>query len=243
MRSTQLTHLAGIGEDKTNGNDFTAVNCYSSTNLVQWSFVRPLLSLASSGDLGPNRVLERPKIIYNSNSKQYVMYMHIDSATYGEAKVGLATSSSICGSAFSYKGSWLPLGYESRDMGLFKDDDGKAYLLTEDVCCPRSRETITLLTKTDTACQWPPHQCLDIGLPQRQFLNLSLPRRHRIPGRVQKKWRLLHVRLASHRLRPKRQRLLHRIFNIRSLDFFCRVRSFWNQNLLVPDDFHSPRWQ
>jgi hypothetical protein len=26
------------------------------------------------------------------------------------------------------------LGRESRDMGLFKDDDGKGYLLTEDVC-------------------------------------------------------------------------------------------------------------
>lgn len=25
------------------------------------------------------------------------------------------------------------LGRESRDMGLFKDDDGKGYLLTEDV--------------------------------------------------------------------------------------------------------------
>lgn len=28
------------------------------------------------------------------------------------------------------------LGRESRDMGLFKDDDGKGYLLTEDVCVP-----------------------------------------------------------------------------------------------------------
>ena len=28
------------------------------------------------------------------------------------------------------------LGRESRDMGLFKDDDGKGYLLTEDVCTP-----------------------------------------------------------------------------------------------------------
>jgi hypothetical protein len=34
--------------------------------------------------------------------------------------------------------SWLTgqrrLGRQSRDMGLFKDDDGKGYLLTEDVC-------------------------------------------------------------------------------------------------------------
>lgn len=31
------------------------------------------------------------------------------------------------------RGSFQPLGFQSRDMGLFKDDDGSAYLLSEDV--------------------------------------------------------------------------------------------------------------
>src|SRR5947209_8019183 len=48
-----------------------------------------------------------------------------------EAKVGVATSSSICGN-YSYRGSFRPLGNQSRDMGLFKDDNGTAYLLSED---------------------------------------------------------------------------------------------------------------
>lgn len=61
------------------------------------------------------------------------MWMHIDSSNYGEAKVGVATSSSICGS-YKYIRSFQPLGRQSRDMGLFKDDDGSGYLLTEDVC-------------------------------------------------------------------------------------------------------------
>jgi hypothetical protein len=34
-----------------------------------------------------------------------------------------------------YIGSFRPLNFQSRDMGLFKDDDGTAYLLTEDVSC------------------------------------------------------------------------------------------------------------
>jgi hypothetical protein len=59
--------------------------------------------------------------------------MHIDSSSYGDAKVGVATGSSVCGT-YSYKGSFRPLNFESRDMGLFVDDDDKAYLLTEDVC-------------------------------------------------------------------------------------------------------------
>lgn len=60
------------------------------------------------------------------------MYLHIDSSNYGEAKVGVATSDTVCGE-YSYLGSFRPLGFESRDIGLYKDDDGSAYLLTEDV--------------------------------------------------------------------------------------------------------------
>ena len=61
------------------------------------------------------------------------MYMHIDSGNYGEAKVGVATSDTVCGK-YTYIGSFNPLGNQSRDIGLFQDDDGAAYLLSEDVC-------------------------------------------------------------------------------------------------------------
>lgn len=121
-----------IGEDKTNGTYFLNVNCYSSTNLVEWTYVGALLSQQSSGDLGPGRIVERPKVIYNDQTKKYVLWAHIDSSDYKDAKVGVATGDSVCGK-YQYQGSWRPLGFQSRDMGLFKDDDGSAYLLTEDV--------------------------------------------------------------------------------------------------------------
>lgn len=122
-----------IGEDKTEGSAFQNINCYSSTNLVEWTYVGALLSrTTAAGDLGPSRVVERPKVIYNSATKKYVMYMHIDSSNYGEAKVGVATSDTVCGK-YTYLSSWQPLGFQSRDIGLYQDDDGSAYLLTEDV--------------------------------------------------------------------------------------------------------------
>lgn len=121
-----------MGEDKTQGSAFQNINCYSSTNLVEWTYVGALLSQTSSGDLGPSRVVERPKVIYNDSTRKYVLYMHIDSSNYGEAKVGVATGDSVCGK-YTYQGSFQPLGFQSRDLGLFKDDDGTAYLLTEDV--------------------------------------------------------------------------------------------------------------
>src|SRR4051812_21318223 len=70
-------------------------------DLVQWTFVNKLLTVQASGDLGPNRVVERPRVIYNDATGKYVMWMHIDSSSYSEAKVGVATSSSVCGT-YSY---------------------------------------------------------------------------------------------------------------------------------------------
>lgn len=121
-----------IGENKLDGYSFQSIRCYSSTNLIDWTFVNNLLTLQDSGDLGPNRVVERPKILYNSATSQYVMYMHVDSSNYADARVGVSTSSSVCG-AYTYRGSFRPLGFQSRDMGLYQDSDGAGYLLTEDV--------------------------------------------------------------------------------------------------------------
>lgn len=120
-----------IGEDKTNGIAFQNINCYSSTNLVEWQFENALLTLQPTGDLGSNRIVERPKVIYNDPTQQYVMWMHIDNSSYGEAKVGVATCDTVCGD-YDYLGSFQPLGNQSRDIGLFQDDDGSAYLLSED---------------------------------------------------------------------------------------------------------------
>lgn len=120
-----------IGENKTHGSSFYANSCYSSTDLVHWKFVNHTLKLQKTGDLGPNRIVERPKILYNARTKTYVMYMHIDDPQYKEAKVGVATSSTVCGN-YTWRGSFRPLGFESRDIGLFQDSDGAAYLLTED---------------------------------------------------------------------------------------------------------------
>lgn len=149
-----------MGEDKTDGSPFQHINCYSSEDLIHWKFENALLSRTASGDLGPNRVVERPKIIYNDQTGDYVMYMHIDDSTYAEAKVGVATSKSVCGD-YTYRGSFRPLGYQSRDMGLFKDDDGTAYLLTEDVSpmfCIRTNIILTnSRTNTHVARKWTPN--------------------------------------------------------------------------------------
>jgi ricin-type beta-trefoil lectin protein/glycosyl hydrolase family 43 len=120
-----------VGEDKVAGSTFTAVACYSSTDLVHWTRQVNALSRQSSGDLGPGRIVERPKVIYNSVTRKYVMWMHIDNTSYNDQRAGVAVSDTPCG-PYTFLGATRPLGHPSRDLGLFKDDDGTAYLIHED---------------------------------------------------------------------------------------------------------------
>lgn len=119
-----------LGEDKTNGSPFQNIKCYSSTDLKNWTFVANVLTRQASGDLGPNRIVERPHVIFNASTGMYVMYMHIDNSSYSERKAGVATSGSVCG-GYTYRGSFKPLGHDSLDDNLFLDG-GTAYFISED---------------------------------------------------------------------------------------------------------------
>ena len=120
-----------FGEDHTNGAAYKDIPCYSSDDLAHWTFRGYALTQQPAGDLGPNRVVERPKVIYNRLTKRYVMYLHVDSANYSEAKLGVATSPSVVG-PYTYRGSFSPRGRQSRDMTLFQDTDDTAYVAFED---------------------------------------------------------------------------------------------------------------
>ncbi|KAI0709067.1 galactan 1,3-beta-galactosidase [Earliella scabrosa] len=118
-----------VGEDKSHNSAlFKAVSCYSSTDLLNWTRHNDALTPVAGTSISTNNIVERPKVLFNSRNQEYVMWFHSDSSNYGAAQVGLATAKSPCG-PYSYKGSWKPLGADSRDMGLFQDDDGTAYLL------------------------------------------------------------------------------------------------------------------
>eukprot|EP00249_Psilotum_nudum_P001970 c14755_g1_i1 orf=333-1751(+) len=111
--------------------DLIGVSCYSSKDLWTWKnegIVLAAEKMNKTHDLYVANVLERPKVIYNDRTHQYIMWMHIDDANYSKAFVGVAVSSSPVG-PFHYIASGRPHGYDSRDMTLFKDDNGQAYLV------------------------------------------------------------------------------------------------------------------
>ena len=104
-----------------------AVSCYSSKDLVHWTFKKDALNV-SANDVP---VLERPKVFYNATTKKFVMYVHYDNAGYSLAQVGVAVSDKVDGDYTLLK-HFRPLEHESRDIGQFIDDDGTAYLIFED---------------------------------------------------------------------------------------------------------------
>jgi hypothetical protein len=119
------------GEDKTNAGTFGGVACYSSPDLATWTSHGHALPVSPDvPDLAPGRVVERPKVLRNP-AGQYVMFLHIESADYADARVGWAIADRPEG-PYTYLRSERPLGNISRDIGVFADDDGTGYLLSED---------------------------------------------------------------------------------------------------------------
>ena len=128
-----------FGEDRSPDNDPNRrhVACYSSKDLVNWTFRNQVLRLADPENFGPEWLLERPKVFHNAKTGKFVMYMHIDGrispdhwSRYSIARVGIATCDTV-GGDYQYLRSFRPLGKESRDIGQFIDDDGTPYLIFE----------------------------------------------------------------------------------------------------------------
>lgn len=108
---------------------FKSVRMYRSKDLKNWEFVNDLLTDMSDPDLNFAKI-ERPKIIFNPTTGQYVMWMHKEGGdNYGQARAAVAVSDSV-GGQYRYLGSFRPLNHMSRDCTAFVDDDGAAYFLS-----------------------------------------------------------------------------------------------------------------
>ena len=134
------------GEDRTTGGS-GVVSAYSSTNLYDWKREGVALSRYALPRVDGQRwFVERPKVIYNEHTKKFVMWMHLEQGGYRYSRAGIALSDTPVG-PFTYLqairagGEYQRFqgqrrcrpgelyGGTVRDMNLFQDDDGKAYVL------------------------------------------------------------------------------------------------------------------
>ena len=122
------------GQDNCPGRnrvDVIGVSCYSSADLVNWKYEGLVLESDKENVESPlhtSKVLERPKVLYNEKTNKFVMWFHADSPDYVYAGTGIAVSDSPTG-PFDFRCVMQPNRQDSRDMTLFKDVDGTAYLI------------------------------------------------------------------------------------------------------------------
>lgn len=136
---------------------YVGVHCYSSADLYNWTDEGIALKVEEQNDspIAAGSIIERPKVLYNKKNKQFVMWFHLElkGQGYKAAMCGVATSKNITGPYTLHhterpNKNQLPLQYTpdpangdsllkrdlaagqmSRDMNLFADEDGKAYLV------------------------------------------------------------------------------------------------------------------
>ena len=153
------------------------VNLYSEyTDEQKAAVIRDLVTTPAPGSSVPAAILERPKVLHNAAQGTWVMWVHADgpsetsNAQYAKANAGVAVSDSPTGPfrwIDSYRLHHAPEGEPNwqpdnpgmaRDMNLFLDDDGTAYIIYS------SEENyslfISLLDPSFTALATPPESAV-----------------------------------------------------------------------------------
>ncbi|MFC3800056.1 family 43 glycosylhydrolase [Cohnella sp. GCM10012308] len=115
---------------KNDDTSFAAVTCYSSTDLVNWTFRGNVITGATDGSTWDADWLGRLGVVYNATTQKYVLVtQYVGPAGSG---VAFATSSTPTGTfAFHHVQSSISnvVNNMSGDQSTFVDDNGKAYLV------------------------------------------------------------------------------------------------------------------
>ncbi|HEX2145987.1 MAG TPA: discoidin domain-containing protein [Glycomyces sp.] len=147
-----------VGENKRHNSAlFLAVSLYRSQDLANWEFVGDLLTQDTPGvcDTGTYEgtacKIERPKLVHNEATDQFVLWGHWETAeNYAASHLIVATSDTIDGDYGivrnfrpgvgevatehadpTYPGTDGKWGYGSRDFTVFQDpDSGEAFLVS-----------------------------------------------------------------------------------------------------------------
>ena len=109
----------------------SGINCYSSTDLVNWKFENKVIKPNEDDTdsiIHKTKVMERPKCVYNEKNNNFVLMWHADNEAYSFSRIGFATCNTPTGE-FTVIGSSRPTTNDTtcRDFTVFVDDDKKAY--------------------------------------------------------------------------------------------------------------------
>lgn len=130
------------GENKENtyvetGLWHQGVRCYSSSDLYNWKDEGIILRAVPEeprSPLHPNRIMDRPHILYHKGNRQFVMWVKFagtdeNPADWSTQYMGIAVADKITG-PFQLIHTVKPLGMNTGDFDLYSDPaDGKGYII------------------------------------------------------------------------------------------------------------------
>jgi hypothetical protein len=114
-------------------NDFKGMAMYSSADLMNWTWIGKVLPVQASGELGPNRVGERPHILKCPGTGEYVMFIHAADPTYQKDKECVYATSPAIDGVYTFRGALTNASGAKivhSDMSAFQDG-GTGYVITE----------------------------------------------------------------------------------------------------------------
>ena len=92
------------GESRSTGNTLYSsmgVSCYTSKDLQNWTNKGVVLPVSNDtcSDIQEGCIIERPKVVYNKKTKEFVMWFHLElrGMGYKSARAGVAVSDTPLG--------------------------------------------------------------------------------------------------------------------------------------------------
>lgn len=128
----------GENKEKTDGKNgiwHWGVRCYRSNDLYNWEdcgLIIPPDETDEQSPLHPASMMDRPHILYNQRTKQYVCWLKIMERN-GEQTETVLTAERITGPYTIVRKGLRPLGMSAGDFDLAAAPDGKGYYFFERV--------------------------------------------------------------------------------------------------------------
>lgn len=127
-----VTYAANPAAGKNSDTSFNAFTCYSSTDLVNWTFERNVMTASSPGLSGSSWV-GRMGVAFNANTNKYVLVSQFSGT--GGSGILFATCSTPNGTfVFDHIQTTVPVTNNGTgDQTVFVDTNGAAYLICSSV--------------------------------------------------------------------------------------------------------------
>ncbi|MCC4211250.1 family 43 glycosylhydrolase [Leeuwenhoekiella parthenopeia] len=119
-----------LGQDYSNDFFTIGVNLYSSTDLVNWTFLNKVIDATTNPEIASQqRITVRPNLVYNEATDRFIIWSGWKNRSLTYGAIAIFSSPTVDGN-YAFEKIIEPLGYDSNDSTLFVDTDNTAYYIS-----------------------------------------------------------------------------------------------------------------